>query len=208
MTYGLPRGTAINYGPGRRMGQREHHLPDSSVSTYGLPAGTAINYGIVSPMETWVPVVGWKGLYEVSDQGRVRSMDRVINGRWGEQRRRGFVLVPGGSRRPHIQLCRDGIVEQVRVQTLVAEAFLGDRPPGGVLRHLNDDPFDNRTVNLSYGTYSDNAYDAVANGRHHEANKTHCKYGHEFTTQNTYIQPSTGGRRCRTCKRENEWKYR
>jgi len=30
--------------------------------------------------------------------------------------------------------------------------------------------------------------------------KTHCKYGHEFTTQNTHYRKS-GGRRCLTCKR-------
>lgn len=31
--------------------------------------------------------------------------------------------------------------------------------------------------------------------------KTHCKYGHEFTKENTYIVPKKNGRECRTCKR-------
>jgi len=32
------------------------------------------------------------------------------------------------------------------------------------------------------------------------AKKTHCKWGHEFTPENTYIIPSGAGRACRACK--------
>ena len=28
--------------------------------------------------EVWLPVVGYEGLYEVSDQGQVRSLDRAV----------------------------------------------------------------------------------------------------------------------------------
>ena len=38
------------------------------------------------------------------------------------------------------------------------------------------------------------------------AAKTHCKDGHEFTEENTYISPTNGQRVCRTCRRE--WKRR
>lgn len=31
--------------------------------------------------------------------------------------------------------------------------------------------------------------------------KTHCVHGHEFTPENTYVQPGNGARECRTCKR-------
>lgn len=33
------------------------------------------------------------------------------------------------------------------------------------------------------------------------AAKTHCPRGHPYTGENLYVQPSTGGRRCRACKR-------
>lgn len=42
----------------------------------------------------------------------------------------------------------------------------------------------------------------------HDAQKTHCKHGHPFDEENTYIVPSTGHRNCRTCHIERERKRR
>lgn len=33
---------------------------------------------------------------------------------------------------------------------------------------------------------------------------THCANGHEFTEANTWVSPTTGYRKCRTCNRENQ----
>jgi hypothetical protein len=40
--------------------------------------------------------------------------------------------------------------------------------------------------------------------------KTHCYRGHELTSGNVYVIPSTGGRQCRTCRdaRKKEWQTR
>lgn len=165
---------------------------------------------VMNVQETWLPVVGWEDLYEVSDQGRVRSLDREIEMSSSRTRafkmvKRGRVLSPifsAGYSYPRVQLCRDGVVARRRVHRLVAEAFLGPRPDGMYVCHWNDDPTDNRLANLRYATPSQNSYDAVRNGRNWEANMTHCKYGHAFTDENTYINPSTGARRCYTCKRQ------
>lgn len=40
------------------------------------------------------------------------------------------------------------------------------------------------------------------------ARKTHCKHGHSLNGDNLYVQPSTGYRYCRTCKRESEKRCR
>jgi hypothetical protein len=90
----------------------------------------------------------------------------------------------------------------VFVHQAVAAAFLGARPDGLVVRHLDGNPSNNSLMNLRYGTSAENAYDRIAHGRHAQANKTHCSRGHEFNEQNTH-RPASGGRVCRTCKREN-----
>jgi len=52
------------------------------------------------------------------------------------------------------------------VSQLMADAFLPPKSPTDtVVRHLNDNPADNRAVNLARGTYSDNLNDAFRNGR-------------------------------------------
>ena len=58
-----------------------------------------------------------------------------------------------------------GITARLRVHEVVALAYLGVRPEGHVVRHLNDDQSDNRPENLAYGTHGDNAADAVRNGK-------------------------------------------
>jgi recombinational DNA repair protein (RecF pathway) len=40
------------------------------------------------------------------------------------------------------------------------------------------------------------------------AAKTHCDHNHEFTPENTYVNPTTGSRVCRACARENQRRLR
>jgi 16S rRNA U516 pseudouridylate synthase RsuA-like enzyme len=58
----------------------------------------------------------------------------------------------------------------------VAAAFLPQKSSTDqVLRHLNDNPTDNRVENLAWGTYSDNLNDAIRNGRSHPKGESHCR---------------------------------
>lgn len=65
-----------------------------------------------------------------------------------------------------------------------------------------------RFEHLFEGTVTDNNRDCAAKGRACNGsglcNKTHCIRGHLLSGSNLYIQPSTGGRHCRTCKRDWE----
>lgn len=60
---------------------------------------------------------------------------------------------------------------------------------------------------LYVGNTSDNAKDSYKTGRiHHNSIKTHCKFGHEYTLENTRIL-SSGSRACIQCERDR-WQLR
>lgn len=142
----------------------------------------------------WRAVVGWVGIYEVSNTGLVR---RTTPGRWYMRELRGTAAASGhlsldlrfAPRRQHMYVHR-----------LVALAFLGSPPPGHEVCHNDGVPSNNRLENLRWGTKSDNRLDDVRHGKSAGANKTHCKWGHEFTPENTKYTPH-GHRNCRTCHR-------
>lgn len=160
--------------------------------------------------ETWKPIPGYEGLYEVSDHGRVRSLDRrYIRADGIATRRRGRILKPvmNGSSKHQVYLCAPGEKQKPQlVHRLVLTAFVGPCPEGMEACHSNDVPTDNRLANLRWDTRSANMNDRVRNGRDPQANKTHCPQGHEYSHENTYIAPS-GRRSCRVCRREAGARY-
>lgn len=117
-------------------------------------------------MEAWRAVVGHEGAYEVSDRGRVRSLDRKIVRKNGfPLRLRGRLLRPGRTRSGHVTVAI-GKGNSRLVHHLVLEAFVGPRPPSpfeGL--HADDVGSNNHLSNLSWGTRSRNLHDAVRNGR-------------------------------------------
>lgn len=152
--------------------------------------------------EEWRPVPEWDG-YEVSSLGRVRS--------W---KRRDTPLILSPYRNPSgylaYHLSRPGRKQTLLVHHLVLFAFEGPRPTGLEIRHLDGNPGNNALPNLAYGTRSENTLDAVRHGTHRNpgSEKTHCKHGHEFTTENTYVDPIRHGRQCRTCRRDRDRRAR
>lgn len=160
--------------------------------------------------ERWLPVPGWEGFYEVSDLGRVRSIDRVIIRSNGHRvPLKGVVLSPESSSTRYlaVHLSGGGRHTVKRVHVLVAAAFIGPRPAGLLICHNDDDGHNNRAANLRYDTNRNNMLDAVALGANRNANKTHCPKGHEYSAENARIYARPGGtpsRYCRACMSERD----
>lgn len=147
--------------------------------------------------EQWQPIPDWEDRYEISDQGRVRSV-------------RGRVVHQGTNSGGYRQvfLWRDYKRTAYRVHNLVLRTFRGDRETDQVGRHLNGVKTDNRLANLAWGSASENSRDAVRHGQHPQARKTHCQKGHPLSGDNVRLLPQSRGtgyyRRCRQCERE-QW---
>lgn len=155
-------------------------------------------------IERWLPVLDYEGLYEVSDHGRVRSVDRVVpNGSKG-MRLRGKILKPHGDKtgRQTVVLCENAVTTTRRVHALVLEAFEGPRPPGMEGCHSDGNPSNNRLSNLQWGTRSAHCLNAVRRGTHNRTSRAKCPRGHELVEPNlTVYSLQQGYRVCLSCSR-------
>jgi hypothetical protein len=118
--------------------------------------------------ERWLPVVGFEGLYEVSDFGRVRSLDRLATyttpkGTVVIRRHKGVLLKPGiaSNGYPLVVL---GKGNSRLVHALVLTAFVGPPAPGFEVCHADGTRTNNCLTNLRWGTRTDNMRDAVRHG--------------------------------------------
>jgi len=133
--------------------------------------------------EIWKDVVGYEGLYQVSNLGNVKSLDRITITKKGQRTFNGKLLkfTKDGFGYSSIFLCKDGKPKHDRVHVLVAMAFLGHNKCGlnTVVDHINNNPSDNRLVNLQLITHRENIskqktkHNKLTGAVYH---KTHKKY--------------------------------
>jgi hypothetical protein len=116
-------------------------------------------------MEIWKPIEGMNGFYEVSNLGAVRSF--VSRGR-NQQRRVDPKLMRLSRRKKDgyltVDMSAGGKRKKASVHCLAAAAFIGPRPMGLDVAHLNGNPADNRVGNLAYVTRAENESHKVGHG--------------------------------------------
>ena len=121
----------------------------------------------------WMSVIGYEGFYDVSSDGRVRSLDRLLTqksaraGKTVPLRRKGKELAPSPRSRDNraaVSLSRDNRTCTRPVHVLVCEAFHGPRPIGMQACHNNGDYKDNQKSNLRWDTPKANQADRVLHG--------------------------------------------
>ena len=112
--------------------------------------------------EVWRDIEGYEGYYQVSNLGRVRSVDRIVYSKAGWSRlQRGRMMKSSNTGVGYksdnayqfVGLCRDNIVVAYFVHRLVAFAFpeiCGEWFDGAEINHKNELKYDNRAENLEW----------------------------------------------------------
>lgn len=113
--------------------------------------------------EIWKDIPNYEGLYQASNLGRIRSLDREIKHNYG-----GIAIRKGKIKQPHIRicfgkerwqatLCKEGKVSYPVWARCIYSAFYGEIPEGYQINHIDENPANNRLDNLNLMTPKENS---------------------------------------------------
>lgn len=143
-------------------------------------------------VEIWKPISRYEGFYEVSDKGRVRSLDRLVKGRVDNDRLfQGKILSPETTYQGYkrVRLSREGKPKKFTVHKLVAQEFIGECPEGLVINHIDENKANNRVENLEYVTQKENVNHGTGIERRSEPQRMKVK-GTNIESGEVVIFPS------------------
>jgi len=116
-------------------------------------------------VDIWKDITEYKGMYQVSNHGKVRSLDRIsADGK--KLKGRELRLVSNGYGYYTVGLTRNGITKRYYIHRLVYEAFIGKILNSNDINHIDHDKSNNAPHNLESITHHDNLKDQAiyANG--------------------------------------------
>ena len=149
-------------------------------------------------MEQWRDIEEFKGLYQVSNLGRVRSLDAIINCKGAKNidshLRKGKVLkqIINTKGYYYVNLSKNSKVKNLRVHRLVALAFIDNPNNHKLINHKDGNKLNNNVENLEWCDYSYNLKEAHRLGLN--INKYKGKYGKDAQFSKPLLQYDLDGK--------------
>lgn len=116
----------------------------------------------------WKPIKGYEGYYEVSDEGLVRSVTRIITDSWCTRCFKGKILKPAlhNGKQPYfyVTLSKDHKNRKILVHRLVAGAFIPNPDDKPQVNHKDGNVHNNCVTNLEWCTNAENTQHAYDTG--------------------------------------------
>lgn len=140
-------------------------------------------------IEEWRDVVGFEGLYMVSNCGRVKSLTRFAINHSKMQYRPERILKQNKSRknRPAVTLCKDGKTFPKAVHRLVAETFIPNPENKPEVDHIDTDIYNNKVDNLRWVTRKENSNNPLTRKHDSQAKMGHPFWGNDRKKQEVAI---------------------
>lgn len=127
-----------------------------------------MEYSITNSSEVWVKLKGYEGYLEVSSEGRVRSVDRIIlrKDTMTPVFKQGRVLSIQKDRQGYCRIAVSwkGSTNCLKIHRLVAMMFIPNPENKPQVNHIDGDKSNNKVSNLEWVTNSENQLHAVENG--------------------------------------------
>ena len=138
--------------------------------------------------EVWKDVVGFEGLYQVSNFGRVKSLAKKAGKSSRDERIKTPIICCSGYAK--VNTCKNNDQKQISIHRLVAEAFIPNPENKPCVNHIDGNKLNNHVDNLEWCTQKENVQHAIEHGlrthSHHSPTIIHDKDSNEtiaFETQ-------------------------
>lgn len=147
------------------------------------------------PYEVWKDIKDYEGYYQVSNLGRVKSIQRLVKKRDGFKTIQGSILKPHIDKKKRIKYClsKNGKHCYPLCHRLVAQAFIPNPDNKPCIDHINTDTTDNRVVNLRWVTHKENSNNPLTRKHLSENCVFNGKYGKDNHLSKPVLQYDKNG---------------